>query len=857
MRGILSVRGRASASLSRAAILLAGVSLFAIEAHALDTTWQLNPSPAGDWNTAGNWTAGVPGIADTAIFGASSVTTISGTTTAGAATARFEAAAPEYSFVFGNAGQSYGFSIVNNSSFAPRISMLGGQFSIGGTGTAANAIMTLNGSGSALFYGNASAGTATIHVLNGTGVAFQGSSTAANATFNVNNLATVAFTDTSTAGNATLATNTNNALVTFSDSASGGSARLVAGLGNFRFDLLTTGGTTAGSIEGAGSFLLGSRTLTVGSNNLSTEVSGLVAGVGGSLIKVGTGTLTLSGANSYNGSTFVNAGTLNVSGSTASSQLTMVNAGGTLGGNGIVGHTTIDGGTLAPGNSIGLLTVQGSLVMTAASSYMVEVSPANADRVNVTGTATLGGATVNALFAPGSYVARRYTILNSAGGRIGTFGALVNDNLPSNLSSSLSYDANNVYLDLALNFAVPGGLNRNQQNVGNALTNFFNSTGGIPLNFASLSPAGLTQASGEAGTGSQQTTFDAMGLFMGVMTDPFIAGRGDTVNAGATPTAFADASDGISADASNDKSRSNSERDAYAAVWRKASVADAFAQRWSVWAAGYGGSQTTDGTAVVGSNTATSRIYGTAVGADYRFSPDTLAGFALAGAGTSFSIANGLGSGRSDLFQVGAFIRHTVGPAYISAALAYGWQDITTDRTVTIAGIDRLRAQFNANAWSGRVEGGYRFVSQGLGFTPYAAAQFVTFELPNYSEAVVSGANTFALAYAAKSVTATRSELGLRTDKSFAMQNGIFTLRGRAAWAHDFNPDRTVTPTFQTVPGASFVVNGAAQARNAALTTASAEMKWLNGWSAAATFEGEFSDVTRSYAGKGVVRYAW
>ena len=40
-------------------------------------------------------------------------------------------------------------------------------------------------------------------------------------------------------------------------------------------------------------------------------------------------------------------------------------------------------------------------------------------------------------------------------------------------------------------------------------------------------------------------------------------------------------------------------------------------------------------------------------------------------------------------------------------------------------------------------------------------------------------------------------------------------------------------------------------------TTASVEMKWLNGWSAAATFEGEFSNLTSSYAGKGVVRYAW
>src|SRR6476619_8572205 len=102
-----------------------------------------------------------------------------------------------------------------------------------------------------------------------------------------------------------------------------------------------------------------------------------------------------------------------------------------------------------------------------------------------------------------------------------------------------------------------------------------------------------------------------------------------------------------------------------------------------------------------------------------------------------------------------------------------------------------------------------------------------------------------ALAYGSKSVTDTRSELGLRTDKSFAMQNAILTLRGRAAWAHDFNPDRAIAATFQTLPGASFVVNGAAQAHDTALTTASAEVKWLNGWSTAATFEGEFSNVTR------------
>jgi uncharacterized protein with beta-barrel porin domain len=592
--------------------------------------------------------------------------------------------------------------------------------------------------------------------------------------------------------------------------------------------------------------------------------------------KIGASTWTLTGASTVVQPWNVQAGTLVVSGSMANSPFSVangtlsvngtagdvtVNSGGILGGNGTVGNTTINGGgTLAPGNSIGLLTVQGNLVFTAAASYMVEVSPANADRTNVTGTATLGGATVKASFAAGTYVEKQYTIVNATGGVIGTFNGPVNTNLPGGFTSSLSYDANDVFLNLKLNFTPPVAMNVNQQNVANTLVNFFNSTGGIPMVFGTLTSAGLTQISGELPTASQQTTFDAMNLFLGLLTDPFVAGRGDPVSAGGGASPFAAEDPEALAYAANGKPRTNSERDAYAAIYRKAPImADPFTQRWSVWAAGYGGSQTTDGNTVLGSNNTRSSIGGVAVGADYRFSPNTLAGFAIAGGGTNFSV-NGLGSGRSDLFQAGAFIRHNVGPAYISAALAYGWQDITTDRAVTVAGTDLLRANFNANAYSGRVEGGYRFVTPwlgGIGITPYAAGQFTTFDLPAYAEQAIAGANTFALSYMAKSVTDTRSELGLRSDKSFAMQNGIFTLRGRAAWAHDFNPDRSIGATFQTLPGASFVVNGAAHAADSALVTASAEMKWLNGISLAGTFEGEFSNVTTSYAGKGVVRYAW
>ncbi len=607
----------------------------------------------------------------------------------------------------------------------------------------------------------------------------------------------------------------------------------------------------------------GPATLTVGSDNASTTFIGSVqdGSAATALTKVGTGTLTLTELNTYTGATLVNGGVLDVQGSIASSGLTTVNAGATLTGSGTVGNTLIaNGGTFIPGNGTpgSSMTVAGNLAFQSGALYLVQLNPATSSFANVTGAASLNGS-AGAAFLAGNYVAKQYTILTAAGGVSGTFGSFNTQGIPSGFQASLSYDANHAYLDLFLNFAPPH-LNTNQQNVANALTNFFNRTGGIPAVFGALTPAGLTQVSGETATGSQQTTFNAMGMFMGLLTDPFIAGRGDPVTSSSTAPQFADEADAASAYASNGKPRSKSERDAYAAIYRKAPVlADPFTRRWSVWAAGYGGSQTTDGNAVLGTNNTRSSIGGVAVGADYRFSPYTIAGFALAGGATNFSV-NGLGSGRSDLFQAGAFVRHNVGAAYLTGALAYGWQDITTDRTVTVAGTDLLRAQFNANAFSGRAEGGYRFVTPwigGIGITPYAAGQFVTFDLPAYAEQAIAGANTFALSYAGKSVTDTRSEIGIRTDKSFAMPNGIFTLRGRAAWAHDFNPDRSITPTFQTLPGASFVVNGAALAPDSALVTASAEMKWLNGFSLAGTFEGEFSNVTTSYAGKGLVRYAW
>jgi autotransporter-associated beta strand protein len=276
-----------------------------------------------------------------------------------------------------------------------------------------------------------------------------------------------------------------------------------------------------------------------------TSSGGTVNGINGAASLTTTGGTTIvTGTNTYNGATTVNGGVLDVVGRITNSSAVNVNAGGTLTGIGSVdpiasGPVSINnGGTLAPGNGTPgtALTISSSLAFQSGALYVVQLNPATASFASVTRFATLGGATVNAVFANGSYVAKQYTILTATDGVSGTFGPLVNTDLSPNFKTALSYDANDVFLNLSLAFIPPpgSGLSGNQQAVSNAIINFFNTNGSIPLVFGSLKPAGLTQLSGETAVGSQQTTFNAMGQFMGLLTDPFMnRGGGFNVTPGA------------------------------------------------------------------------------------------------------------------------------------------------------------------------------------------------------------------------------------------------------------------------------------------------------------------------------------
>jgi uncharacterized protein with beta-barrel porin domain len=571
-----------------------------------------------------------------------------------------------------------------------------------------------------------------------------------------------------------------------------------------------------------------------------------------------------------------------VNGSIASSSLTTVNSFAVLLGSGTVGSTVINaGGVLVPGNSPGTMTVAGDLTIQRNAFYVVQVTPTTASTTNVSGTASLDG-TVAAVFAPGNYLRNSsYTILTADNRRTGRFEDLVTFGLPRNFSARLNYSNNTVNLNLRAQLIgdgifpfqpivlppIPGlplppedppgsalpPFTSNQVNAGRAIDNFFNNGGALPPTFVSL--YGLTgsnltnaldQLSGEPATGAQKVAFQLTDQFLNVMLDPFVDGRSGIGGADHPALGFAPEREPLPRDIAL----------AYANVLKEpAAPASVYEPRLTAWGGAYGGANRTSGdVAVLGSHDLSARTVGFAAGLDYHLTPNTVAGFALAGGGTDWSLSQALGGGKSDAFQAGVYGATKSGPAYLAAAFAFTNHWMSTDR---FAVGDHLTANFTAQSYGGRLEGGYRFATWYGGVTPYAAIQAQSFHTPGYTE-TDAFANGFALAFGSRDATDTRSELGARFDRVVAVySNAALALRGRLAWAHDWVNDPTLMPVFQALPGASFIVNGATPAKNSALTSAGAELRLANGVTLLAKFDGEFASHTSTYAGTGTLRYRW
>jgi subtilase-type serine protease len=262
----------------------------------------------------------------------------------------------------------------------------------------------------------------------------------------------------------------------------------------------------------------------------------------GSLIKSGQGTLTLSGHNTYQGDTtvdggtlritgtqdtgahIVNAGALVVDGTIASSSLTTVNAQGLLSGTGTVGSLD-NKGTVAPGNSIGTLTVSGDYTAFKGSTLAIEIDDKNqVDVLRVAGNTTLEAGSKLAVQKDGFF--RQGIAYNF----LETSGTVVNHGLE--VDSSLlfltphvfaSSSGNGLSLDIRRNGVAFSqyASGQNQRAVANALDPF-SSLSSVPMQDiydellhaqADAFSSTLDQLSGEAYASVQSALFNQSQLW--------------------------------------------------------------------------------------------------------------------------------------------------------------------------------------------------------------------------------------------------------------------------------------------------------------------------------------------------------
>lgn len=147
----------------------------------------------------------------------------------------------------------------------------------------------------------------------------------------------------------------------------------------------------------------------------------------------------------FAGNTTISGGVLTVGGSLGGTL--QVSSGGTLSGVGTVGSTTVaSGGTIAPGDTTGELMVNGDLVLASGSIYRVQATTTGADRISVSGNASLAG-NLNVIAGSSSYVPGTQYVILSTGGTLSGLFASVASNF-NFMNPVVTYSGNAVYLTL-------------------------------------------------------------------------------------------------------------------------------------------------------------------------------------------------------------------------------------------------------------------------------------------------------------------------------------------------------------------------------------------------------------------------
>ncbi len=614
--------------------------------------------------------------------------------------------------------------------------------------------------------------------------------------------------------------------------------------------ILDPGGfdATLGSLSGAASGRIGSSgagpvTLTIAMSGTGSFDGVILDGGPGSvsLTKTGTGTLTLNGNNTYTGATRVQAGKLVVNGSVVGS---VALDGGSLGGSGTVGGVSVGrGATVAPGNSIGTLTINGNVAFAAGSTYQVEVNAAGqGDKIVASGVATLSGGTVQVLAENGNYAeATRYVILTANGGVTGRFGTVTSSLVF--LEPSLAYDSQNVVLTMtrtATSFGPDGGgssgghvaATRNQGfiavaaerlGVGNPVYDTLLSS------TASEARAGFDLLSGEAHAQAVAVMIDESRLvretILGRLRGPLL-----TAPSGQVAASF-------SADLPG----------------RKGTVlvnAPLPQPRYAFWGEAFGGQGNTsaDGNAAGLSR----RGGGALLGADVLLYDNPGSSLRVGVAGgysqSRFDLDARLSSGRLESGHAALYAGARFGSLRFDVGAAYSWSESDIRRQVQIRGFgDLLHSQRPGAVAQAFAEFGYGFAFQGFALEPFAQLALIRVSTDGSSEQ--GGAAALRLFSSEQLLGFTT--LGLRAEA----QLGAMPLFARAmlGWRHGFGeltPQATTAFATGTNPAQVFA---AKLDREALVAEAGLDWRLSSTANLGLTYSAAIGERSRDHALKGRV----
>ena len=518
--------------------------------------------------------------------------------------------------------------------------------------------------------------------------------------------------------------------------------------------------------------------------------SPLQTGLGstGGLTKTGLGSLNLTAANTYTGTTTVEAGSLFVNGSIASAN-TLVNALGLLGGSGTIGGNVVNKGNVSPGNSPGTLTVKGNYTQAKSGTLTTEFAGKGAgqhDLLAVGGKASLDG-TVRLLNVGSVRLKKgdKIPFLTAAGGVSGKFSKVSADSFAPGgrlLRAGVVYGTNEV--DLAL---VQGSFNRdlgdltpNQRAVARELDNIVGSSRAAKLiDFLDTEALGKLPADLDKIAPEELASIFNIGVSLANVQNSNLQQRMSDLQAGA---AGFSASGYAMSGGSPSYGGETSGRTSYGARGPEGKGGKELRtpeeNRWGLFVTGVG-----EFTNVGDTRNASGfdlRTGGFTLGVDYKVTPNFVIGLDAGYARTSADLT---GNGRItvDGAKVGIYATYFTGTGfYVDAAANGGYNNYETRRSALRG---TARGDTRGGEFNGLLATGYDWKTNGFSIGPIASVQYTNVSFDSFRER----GSLAPLRVAKQNEASLRTAVGLKASYDWRIGGVIVRPEARAAWQHEFD----------------------------------------------------------------------